>query len=449
MSRLPRLAIGTVQVGADASLLMWALLDALDRMGLRVQSFLSRACFVPRDGAMVITGLCPRHLDSWLMSPDMCRQVLLQAADSYDLAVIEGQPAAGGAADACGGNLETLCRWLDLPQLAVVDASRLRGCSLPECPAGVQGILLDNVVDSARYFRLQTSLECLWGIPVLGGLRTMPEARAAARQLPPGTKPPRELCRALGDSFCDLAQLDRIWRIAQQRDFPYRTIGPALRPGGSPLRVAVAFDEAFNCYFPATLDLLEARGATVTDFSPLRDERLPSGSDIVYIGCGHPERFAHELIENNCMMSALREHLCNGRRIYAEGGGLAYLCQHVELADGQRLPMVGGLPAIACMNPHPAPPRPTEVTLAVDTWLGKAGSRLRGYVNSNWIVEPTSAARRYLQNQGHDWDLIGRHQAIGSRLHLNFSAQPQALDRFFERHAAVLDVAPRPMASSL
>ncbi len=51
-------------------------------------------------------------------------------------------------------------------------------------------------------------------------------------------------------------------------------------------------DDAFHCYFPDTLDLLELRGATVCDFSPLRDERLPVDTDIVYFGCGRPDLFA-------------------------------------------------------------------------------------------------------------------------------------------------------------
>src|SRR5271155_3921394 len=71
MSRFPRLAVGTLQPGVDATAITWALMDSLESVGLRVQSFLSRACFAPRDGATAITGLSPRHLDSWLMSEDL------------------------------------------------------------------------------------------------------------------------------------------------------------------------------------------------------------------------------------------------------------------------------------------------------------------------------------------------------------------------------------------
>ena len=111
--------------------------------------------------------------------------------------------------------------------------------------------------------------------------------------------------------------------------------------------VAVAYDDAFNCYFPDTLDLLELQGATVKVFSPLTDAELPEGTEVVYLGCGHPERCAEALAANRCLVSALCDHVLQGGRVYAEGGGLAYLCEEIATPKGQRWPMVGVLPAVA------------------------------------------------------------------------------------------------------
>src|SRR5262249_10445683 len=120
----------------------------------------------------------------------------------------------------------------------------------------------------------------------------------------------------------------------------------------------------------------------------------------------------------------------SGRRIYAEGGGLAYLCQQIESSDGQRLPMVGALRAIARRSPLRAMPQPIEITLAVDSWLGSMGTKLRGYRNTNWQLEPTGCITRFAQEADAELDLVGRHQAIGSRIHLNFAAQPNLLGGF-------------------
>ena len=102
-----------------------------------------------------------------------------------------------------------------------------------------------------------------------------------------------------------------------------------------------------------------ARG-TLCDFSPLGDERLPDGTDIVYLGCGHPERFAQALSENQCLAAGLRQHVCIGQRLYAEGGGLAYLCEQIELADGRRFAMSGVLPAIGAKIADAAVRYPTR-----------------------------------------------------------------------------------------
>jgi len=207
-------------------------------------------------------------------------------------------------------------------------------------------------------------------------------------------------------------------------------IGTLLNEQYGRVRVAVAYDEAFRCYFPDTLDMLELRGATVRVFSPLRNECLPADTDIVYLGCGAPHEFADELAANQCMLMAVKGHVCSGRRIYAEGGGLAYLCQSIEVPEGKRLPMVGALKAIARRSAVRAAPTPIEVTLGDDSWLGSPGTKLRGYRNTNWQLEPTEPAPPLVEEPDCELDLVRRHQAIGSRIHLNFAAQPSLLSGF-------------------
>jgi len=310
---------------------------------------------------------------------------------------------------------------------------RLLGeCHLPPRPANIDGLVLDRVADEAELFRLQTLFESLWNIPVLGCLTSADASRGSIAAIPPGRRPALELCHALGDQFSRHSQLERIYRLAARGPL---ALGAArqrcARPLATPLRVAVAYDEAFHCYFPDTLDLLELNGATISEFSPRRDERLPPDTDIVYLGCGHPELFAAELAENDCMMLALKSHLCSGRRIYAEGGGMAYLCHEIEMPDGQRWPMVGALGATASLDPAPHVPQPLEITLSSDTWLGRTSDRWRGYLNPRWSLAPGSNVQGCVAEPGHQWDVVARQQAIGSRLHLNFAAQSDLLHSFF------------------
>ncbi len=442
MTDLPRIAVGTTQPDADGTAITWALMDALESAGIRVQSFQSRAHFVARDGATAITGQPSRHLDSWLMCQGFCQQLFVHGCRNCDLAMVEGSFArpAGVATSAQGGSLAALCEWLDLPSIAIVDVRRLNACRLPDRPARLDGILLDQVGDQGESCRVQTQLEAVWNAPVLGWLGAVPEARRAINEIPTGGQPGVELCRALGDALIRNAQLEKIYRLAARR--PLRT-EPEPRatsavfseaPLSRPLRIAVACDQAFGGYFPDTLDLLEANGAVLCDFSPLRDDRLPPDVDVVYIGCGHPERFAERLSNNDCMMVSLKSHLCSGGRIYAECGGLAYLCRQIELPDGQRWPMVGALPVTAYFHPSDAAPQPAEVTLIADTWLGRAPVRCRGYLSPHWTISQHGASEDAVAESHHETDMVRRHQAIGSRMYVDFAAHQALFGRFFEPH---------------
>jgi cobyrinic acid a,c-diamide synthase len=249
------------------------------------------------------------------------------------------------------------------------------------------------------------------------------------------------------EQLARFARIDRIRALASRRDFPSIRMslfasaeddGHACRTAARsrPLTVAVAFDSAFNCYFQDTLDLLELRGAKVVDFSPLRDELLPE-ADIVYLGCGHPELEAEALAANHCMLLALRNHVRGGRRVYAEGGGLAYLCEHLETPKGELVPMLGVLPAIARLSRQRTPVQPVEVTLAKDNWLGAADTPLRCYFNSTWCIEPTGPMGELLKETGREQDLLGQFQVVGSRIHLNFAAQAGVLANFFRPAGAI------------
>ncbi len=437
MAELPRIAVGMIQPEADGTPMLWALMDSLQRAGLRVQNFLSHAYFTPRDGATAITGLAPRHLDSWIMTEAVCRETFLRGASASDLAIVEGRfemDRDGEPRD--GGDLDTLCRWLDLPRLAIVDVRGLSECRLPPRPAGVTGLLLDRVENCAELFRFQTLLETIWNIPVVGSLGALHGLRDAIAAMPSGAQPPLDLCHALGEGFRQHANLGFIQRLAAQRPFPFRAAGLscALEAYEGPLRVAVAYDDAFRGYFPDTLDLLELRGATVCEFSPLRDERLPADTDIVYFGCGHPERFLPELAENDCMLLALKGHLCSGRRMYSECGGLAYLCQQLEMPDGLCWPMVGALPVTAQFHATSEPPKPVELSLSTDTWLAPAGAQCRGYLNPRWTFIRHGELKACAAAADHRWDMVQRHQALGCRAYLNFAAQPALMNRFFQPH---------------
>lgn len=434
MSPISRVAVGNIHSAADSRLMTWGLLRALAERQIAVQHFCSRACHCPLDAALPATGNPSRHLDSWLMSPALSTALFVRGVRTADLAIVEGSYAhcvSGPASQRRpGSSLDDLCQTLGLARLAVVDAAAFEHCCLPPRPRLADGLLLDRVRGPDHFCRVQTTIEALWKVPVLGGLEELPRLRSAIADLPCGSTVPQSIVSALGENFARYARLDRILRLAARP--PLTATGlepvPAAASVGR-LVVAVAYDDAFQGYFVDTLDLLELLGARVVDFSPLRDEELPAGADLVYFGCGHPERYLSALAANKCLLASLWSHMRRGRRIFAEGGGLAYLCQYLEMPDGRRWPLAGVLPAVARLSARRLPLEPVELSLTDDNWLADEQTPVRGYLNPNWIIDPLAPLERLVADTGHECDLVGWAGAIGSRLQLHFAAQPALFSR--------------------
>lgn len=396
----------------------------LARRGIQVQHFCSRAILGSCNGALPVTGFGSRHLDSWLMTSEVCRSLLLAGSGRSDLAWIEGpfDAARGSKERPCGGSLDQLADWLKLARIVVLNLESLDNCRLPERPMA-DALVLDGYADSVEYSRWRTTLESLWGIPVVAALPRLDELRHAARTATPGAS--AEISSALADALEPTMRLDILWQLASRADLPLEGVPCAARRRLlDDVTVAVAYDDVFHGYYPDALDLLESLGASVLDFSPLHDESLPPETEVVYIGCGHPERYARELGGNHCMMLALAEHVFAGRRVYADGGGLAYLCESLRTAEGGDYPMTGLLPAVAVQSRQAAEPEPVELTLTQSSWLGDSGTKLRGYLNRGWELQPAAPTAPLVAEPGHEHDLWMQHQVIGSRVQFNFAAIP-------------------------
>lgn len=423
MLELPRLAVVTAEPDASPQVMVWALSEAFRRIGVRVQRFLSRANFSSSPDSLWGVGESPRHLDSWLMTPEACRALFVFGSRTADLSLVQGSLSAS---EEDGGQIGPLCEWLDLPRLLILDVNRLEPCRLPEVPPDTAGLLLEGVRDAKDGARVATNLEALLRIPVVGVLETTPELRGVLSRVPAGERVSCALLRQLGDRLMRWWKPEKILQVASRRPLPLPTSSwlPGGFPGQCKLTVGIAYDDAFHCYFPDTFDLLELQGASVIDFSPLRDEHLPPQADVLVFGCGCPNKYARLLSENHCMIAALRSHVCAGRRIYAEGGGVAYLCREIEVSPGEFRRMAGILPAVARRVRDPSPVLPAEVRLARPAWLGPAGTVLRGYTIPHWQFLPLGANPASGNDPTLDGHVLGDFQVVGSPLHLHFAANP-------------------------
>ena len=117
------------------------------------------------------------------------------------------------------------------------------------------------------------------------------------------------------------------------------------------IRLGIARDAALNFYYADDLEALESAGAELVFFNTLSDECLPD-VDGLFLGGGFPETQMAALEANAGLRHEIRCAAENGLPIYAECGGMMYLCRTISWHQ-ERREMVGALPFDAVMHDRP------------------------------------------------------------------------------------------------
>ncbi len=377
------------------------------------------------------------------MPPEICRAVFDRGSYRADLAIVEGTLESDSLGFDCQradrpGPLAPIVEALHLPKVVVVSCRSLQDFHLPRLD-GADALLLDGLRDPGEFEAIRRMAVTVFRLPVLGAVEALPTVRAALEHAR-ADQPPVEAIQRLGESFLRFADLPALRALAASRLLPMPPAEalPLARPRKDRrFRVAYAQDDAFGGYFPDTLETLEALGAELVEFSPLGDGELPEGLDLVILGCGYPDQFAEELAANVSLIAALRSHVCQGHRIYAEGGGSAYLGRSMILGD-RHVPGAGILPFHAVLLPNPTDPQPVVRVLTRESWLGRAGTMVRGYRSGRWRFRPVADASPPAGALTAQGDIYCRHHAVGGLMHLHLASLPQVVAAFDGPHPASL-----------
>jgi cobyrinic acid a,c-diamide synthase len=202
-----------------------------------------------------------------------------------------------------------------------------------------------------------------------------------------------------------------------------------VRNHGHKVRIGVAKDLAFCFYYPDNLELLEAEGAELVKFSPMKDQVLPD-VDMLYLGGGYPELHGEALAGNRTMRTAIREFAERGGTIFAECGGMMYLTQAIRDFAGSSHEMVGLFPAEAVMRKPGLTLGYRTVELSQDCILGVSGAIARGHEFHYSTLVPKgrldyACALRDArgESKGSDGLVVGNTLALYT--HVHFASQPQ------------------------
>jgi cobyrinic acid a,c-diamide synthase len=257
---------------------------------------------------------------------------------------------------------------------------------------------------------------------------------ADSRNLPP------QSLEALADAFEHYSAISEIVNMACSAPFLY--VAPSRRKRlAERMRLGVARDAAFHFYYRDLLDELEDAGCTPVLFSPVKDRGLPESLDALYFGGGYPEEMAAELSANGPMLAAIREFADSGRPIYAECGGLMYLCRDLETADGMRYPLAGLLPAATKMHRGLQALSYVDVTLKENSLWGRAGANVRGHEfhHSTLTASPAGIdgwhsvySIRKRRSEAPVEEGFQKGNILASYLHLHLPSRPAALEYFIQ-----------------
>lgn len=302
------------------------------------------------------TGVSSRNLDSFFMSDGQIRQSFKNGMTSShaDYGIIEGVRGLYEGISPTNdiGSTSSIAKALNSPVILIINSRSLvrsaaamtLGFKALDSQIDIEGVILNNVKSQKHYLKTKEAVEKLANTRVLGGIERDNSISMEQRHL--GLIPAVEqerisgLVEKWGELIRENIDLDALMEIMDNSNPIINEYEPIWSPNKikHKTRIAVPFDEAFNFYYKENLEALEYNNAKIEYFSPIHDEQLPS-VDALYIGGGYPEIFKKELSKNTTMLESIKEFSQDNHPIYAECGGLMYLCKTID-----SLPMVDVFP---------------------------------------------------------------------------------------------------------
>ena len=457
------IAIAGERSGVGKTTVTLAILATLRRRQQTVQSFKVGPDYIDPMFHSYVTGRSCRNLDPILTSNDYVRACFDKHSQTADYSLIEGVmglfDGASGTTDA--GSTAQVAKLLNVPVVLILNCSSTsrsiaaiaHGYRTFDPEINLVGVVL-NQVGSDRHLELLTAALLPLHLPILGVLRRQNDLSIPDRHL--GLIPAGELSNlnATLDRLADVGETcfdwDKLLPLLATKPKPVGgsieldTLAHHNPNQGKKIRLAVAKDAAFNFYYADNLDLLQAAGAELVEWSPLRDEKLPADIQGMYFGGGFPEVFGETLAANQPARTAVKKAIESGMPTYAECGGLMYLCDRIVDFEDRSDPMVGIFPTTAVMGK-----RLTlgyrQLTARQDTLLLDAGDRIWGHEFHRSTL--TDAPIKPLFDlQGYQSSLIFSpegwymYQVQAAYTHLHFGARSDLPKKFIHRCNKFLEV---------
>ena len=371
------IVVGGTRSGVGKTVTTLAIIRALQERGYAVQPAKAGPDFIDPSHHERVVGRPSRTLDRWLQGEDGLRRNYYRG-DS-DVCVVEG---VMGLYDGDGSSTAMVAESLDLPVVLVVDAK-----------AGMESVAATALGFQRYSEHADTDVDVAGVVAQRAhggrherGIRdALPDDLTYLGRIPPRDDleiPDRHLGLHMGDEsplspevLDDAAEHIRTERLVDIARTPPHLDQETVQPE-TDKRVAVARDEAFRFYYPATIERLRERASVVT-FAPTAGDELPD-CDGVYLPGGYPELHAATL-KNSPSIRQLGAAAADGLPILGECGGLMTLAETLTTDEGDTHRMAGVLPADVQMHDRYQALDHVELRARESTLTAGSGQSLRGH----------------------------------------------------------------------
>ena len=424
MMNIPRLIISGLSGDAGKTVISTGLTRVLSRQK-RVTPFKKGPDYIDMAWLALAAGCPCYNLDLFFIPKSRLYQAFLCNAAKADVAIIEGNRGLYDGLDIEGSaSTATLAKLLQAPVFLIINCTKITrtaaalvlGCIQMDKEVPIKGVILNQLARARHENIIKECIKKYCQIPVVGAIPRLKNVTFPGRHL--GLVPPQEHPKAeeaietAAEIVSKYLDLDTIWQIASQAPPLNVSSAKQLFPQKSPLgiRIGVIRDSAFQFYYPENLEALVREGAEVVEFSALKEENLPK-IDALYIGGGFPETHAEALANNQRLRQAIKDAAERGLPIYAECGGLMYLCKELIWQE-KKYPMVGIFPAVIGVSKKPQGHGYVMAEVTTSNPYFPVGEVLRGHEFHysyvlNWEDTPCYA---FTLKKGHGVD--GKHDGL-------------------------------------
>jgi cobyrinic acid a,c-diamide synthase len=444
-----RLVIAGTGSGVGKTTLTIGLMSALRKKGYTVQGFKCGPDYIDPTYHTAVTGRMSRNLDSWMLNNELVKEIVIRGCEGADISIIEGVMGFFDGKNPMNnsGSTAEISLITESPVVLVVNcasmarsaAAIVKGFQEFLNEANIVGVIANRVGSEGHFKIVQTAIEQECGIPVLGFLKRDEELTIPERHL--GLIPSVErgeldpFFDRLGDIVLETIDVDSLYELAKASPLKVKE-SQFKRRQQAEVRMAVARDAAFNFYYQENLEMLEAAGAELVEFSPLKGEILPERVDGLYIGGGFPEEFAHELAENKEVKNSIRSAIEKGLPTLAECGGFMYLTESLETTDEKNYEMVGIIPGKVKMQPKLAALGYREITAEEGNFLLEGDLRARGHEFHYSTFHPRTefqSAYQTIGMRGNKQEGYRNGNLIAGYTHFHFGSCPELVENWIKK----------------